>query len=431
VWPEQELPAPKLLDRVLLLLNLMPIAISAAARGCLWLLEINMAGFPFCSQARHVNWADHLRGAPESKSDELTDEERLERVKSALVERRASQFPHAGARAFTYHIAGVANMLGAWEQPFDICLGGLLHSVYSTEMFPWRLYKPVERPRLVELAGARVEHLVFMYCTCSQQELYKEVNGLSERKKSLSAGLAVRNFYTGERTVLDARQAAHLLVILAADLMEQEPFFSLHLPCACLRLAGPHLEVPPPLWLRLEETGFYELTKPRLEEIQSNAISLLRRSAKWGGKNDGAGEHMIARAAHQRLLEDAAKTAPWLYELSVEAVRLGSGKVPLETHKWCKSWGTRWSCVCGPQSALEYTSLGASIRQNLPHENVPHKASTHSLPQPRNRSKLPAARGTSPAARVRSSAVRGKTPERRETDTSEVSTSPRRTRSRA
>ena len=401
--------------------------------------------------------------------------------------------------------------------------GGLLHSVYSTEMFPWRLYKPVERPRLVELAGARVEHLVFMYCTCSQQELYKEVNGLSERKKSLSAGLAVRNFYTGERTVLDARQAAHLLVILAADLMEQEPFFSLHLPCACLRLAGPHLEVPPPLWLRLEETGrisksmirffalfcrffavvyfptkspplprapswsrltfcktrafarkkdrthslfafcffgihfvvshvrvlqetaktqdltpnavsqagFYELTKPRLEEIQSNAISLLRRSAKWGGKNDGAGEHMIARAAHQRLLEDAAKTAPWLYELSVEAVRLGSGKVPLETHKWCKSWGTRWSCVCGPRSALEYTSLGASIRQNLPHENVPHKASTHSLPQPRNRSKLPAARGTSPAARVRSSAVRGKTPERRETDTSEVSTSPRRTRSRA
>jgi len=122
VWPEQELSAPKLLDRVLLLLNLMPIAISAAARGCLWLLEINMAGFPFCSHARHVNWADHLRGAPESKSDELTDEERLERVKSALVERRASQFPHAGARAFTYHIAGVANMLGAWEQPFDICL---------------------------------------------------------------------------------------------------------------------------------------------------------------------------------------------------------------------------------------------------------------------------------------------------------------------
>lgn len=62
---------------------------------------------------------------------------------------------------------------------------------------------------------------------------------------------------TGERAVLDARQAARLLVVLAADLMEQDAFFSLHLPCACLRLASPHLQVPPPLWQRLEDSGVF------------------------------------------------------------------------------------------------------------------------------------------------------------------------------
>ena len=65
----------------------------------------------------------------------------------------------------------------------------------------------------------------------------------------------MRNFYTGDKMMLNARDAARLLVILAADLMEQDAFFSLYLPCACLRLAGPHLQVQPPLLVKLERSG--------------------------------------------------------------------------------------------------------------------------------------------------------------------------------
>ena len=66
---------------------------------------------------------------------------------------------------------------------------------------------------------------------------------------------AVRNYYTGEEEVLGTHDAARLLVILAADLIEQDPFFSMYLPCACLRLAGPHLQVEPQLLRMLEKAG--------------------------------------------------------------------------------------------------------------------------------------------------------------------------------
>jgi hypothetical protein len=65
----------------------------------------------------------------------------------------------------------------------------------------------------------------------------------------------VRNYYTGEKQVLGAEDGARLLVILAADLMEQDPFFSVYLPCACLRLAGPHLQVEPVLLRKLRLAG--------------------------------------------------------------------------------------------------------------------------------------------------------------------------------
>ena len=85
--------------------------------------------------------------------DDDDHDARLTSICQALQERKAQRFPHAGARAFTHHIVGVANLLGAWGQPVDICLAGLLHSVYSTEMFPWRLFKQSERERIRELAG--------------------------------------------------------------------------------------------------------------------------------------------------------------------------------------------------------------------------------------------------------------------------------------
>ena len=193
-------------------------------------------------------------------------------------------------------------------------MAGLLHSVYSTEMFPWMVFKPAERQQLRDLVGADVEQLVFLYCTCSQQELYRSVNQMCADGMELSSGLQVRNFYTGEKRVLAPRQAARLLIILAADLMEQDPYFSASMPCACLRLAAPHLDVPPALFARLKDAGFYKLSQAQLEELERRARSLLRRARGHLAclSSRKPSRHL---AVLEKEIEDAAQSAPWLYEL--------------------------------------------------------------------------------------------------------------------
>lgn len=237
-------------------------------------------------------------------------------------------------------------------------MAGLLHSVYSTEMFPWTIFKPSERQELRDLVGADVEQLVFLYCTCSQQELYRTVSQMSacQDGTDLSSGFRVRNFYTGEQRVLDTQQAARLLVILAADLMEQDPFFSEHMPCACLRLAAPYLDAPPPLFQRLKDAGFYEVDETRLEKMERRARTLLRRARRHAYLTR---HHRLALGNE---LTDAAQSAPWLYELRVEGARLASSSASMDTQdcvEWCRLWGTRWSTVASPCAALEYVGVDA------------------------------------------------------------------------
>ena len=123
-WPRLSPPEPTLADRLVLLLYLVPIGVSAGLRALLWVLRVNMAGLPFCSPAREVRWADNLPRAARRARGGAPEGDTLPAVMRALAERRAQRIPHAGARAFTAHITGVANLLGAWEQPWDVCLVG-------------------------------------------------------------------------------------------------------------------------------------------------------------------------------------------------------------------------------------------------------------------------------------------------------------------
>lgn len=110
LWKQQEAPASTGLDRVLLLINLPFIGICAVLRAVCWLLEINMAGLPFCSPMQSVQWQGS--GFDEEDCDYEEFQDRLPAVWRAIAERKAQRFPHAGGRAFTEHITGVANILG-------------------------------------------------------------------------------------------------------------------------------------------------------------------------------------------------------------------------------------------------------------------------------------------------------------------------------
>jgi hypothetical protein len=143
-------------------LNMVPLGLSAFVRALFWSLGIP---FSICRQTYvKSKWDDDFLTILPASSKHVESDEALKwpllipLILEELKSRNAHHFPHAGARRFTEHIVGeicsspfgflvelilskvslgVANLLKQWKQPPTICVAGLLHSIYSTEMFPW------------------------------------------------------------------------------------------------------------------------------------------------------------------------------------------------------------------------------------------------------------------------------------------------------
>ena len=242
-----ELMATCWFDTICLYMNVVPLAISASFRAFFWAF-----GIPLCywKGAKGKEWDAVAPFTIINKEGESFVS--LPDLANCLIARRIQTFPHAGGRRFTEHITGVAAILSHWNQPDYICLSGLIHSGYSTEMFPWEIFFFSERRKLSLLVGETVENLVWVYCTVSQINVYREVRRCAECGFRIPmAGFPVSNCYTGQLGFLPPRLAADLLVLLAADLCEQDPFFDLYLVGACLKLAEPYLAAKPPLIVAL------------------------------------------------------------------------------------------------------------------------------------------------------------------------------------
>ncbi|EKX41757.1 hypothetical protein GUITHDRAFT_112173 [Guillardia theta CCMP2712] len=232
-----------------------------------------------------------------------------------LVERRVYHFPHTHGRLFPDHIRGVADILQQWNQPHEICMAGLFHSCYATEMFPWKLFSLTERSRLQETLGQEVEEIVFLYCTCSQNGIYRQVKSLMRRGQDIPAEGLVTNYYTGQQCYLPHKLAAKVLVVLGADLMEQDPFFDLYLSCACLKIASRHLQETPRLVSLLDRAGFFQKNEKEVREVSKAAKKAL--SEAFSSTRSASGQDEL-----QARLTKLHRQAPWLFEGAVELSRL-------------------------------------------------------------------------------------------------------------
>ena len=138
---------------------------------------------------------------------------RAEEVIAELTRRRADLAAH-GRGSLERHLRGVHAMLGAWQQPEHVQLAGLLHSAYSTEFYGFRLFGRGERARVRELVGREAEHLVFGFCACHRDALLRTAKS-SKRK------VALPTRWRGTRLELERRELAELLVMHAANIVEQ------------------------------------------------------------------------------------------------------------------------------------------------------------------------------------------------------------------
>jgi hypothetical protein len=92
------------------------------------------------------------------------------RLTDYLVSVGADQIPHSDTR-FLSHLIGVYRDLKDWGCEEHVCLAGLFHSIYGTEMFRGFALPLAERATIRDLIGARAERLAYVNCALTRESL--------------------------------------------------------------------------------------------------------------------------------------------------------------------------------------------------------------------------------------------------------------------
>jgi hypothetical protein len=120
---------------------------------------------------------------------------------------------HSG-RTFFQHLTGVYNLLNWRGLPDYVCLAGLFHSIYGTNIFTHRAMLIGERNKVRHLIGSEAERLAYIFCSCNRPM------ALVEAAKRGSPYHVV-NRRNGEIIQLSTADMIDLLEIEAANLEDQ------------------------------------------------------------------------------------------------------------------------------------------------------------------------------------------------------------------
>jgi hypothetical protein len=114
-----------------------------------------------------------------------------DRQREFLISLDANKTRHSGRTLFD-HLKGVHDLLRDWDNPTDVCLAGLFHSIYGTKVFKHQSMS--DRGELVNMIGVKAELLVHTFAT-GDRPLFESVE--------------------------DKKLRAQLMEIEAANLLEQ------------------------------------------------------------------------------------------------------------------------------------------------------------------------------------------------------------------
>ncbi len=148
--------------------------------------------------------------------DWLAHDSELAPVLPTVLARGVGQDWHK-VGTFRHHLVGVARSLTLWQQPREVRLLGLLHSVYGNAFVDLVKFDPAsERARLRDLVGAEAEQLVFQFCIRSRVQFVRQV---------LAGAIAADGSVLLEEASgthrLEAAEVAAFIVVSMADTIEQ------------------------------------------------------------------------------------------------------------------------------------------------------------------------------------------------------------------
>jgi hypothetical protein len=91
----------------------------------------------------------------------------LDKKIEAFLRAQTDGVKHSG-RTFFEHLAGVHDLLQRYGAPGYVCLAGLFHSIYGTNIFRHQAVPISERDDVAEMIGAQAERLAFIFCSCER-----------------------------------------------------------------------------------------------------------------------------------------------------------------------------------------------------------------------------------------------------------------------
>jgi len=114
------------------------------------------------------------------------------------------------------HLRGTYGLLTGWGCERDLCLAGLYHSVYGTDVFRTVTVAPDSRGKVAAVIGDNAERLAYVYCALVRESLYDNL-------RTGGPPYAVRNRLDGSSIELDRDDYAGLVTIDLANRLEQMP----------------------------------------------------------------------------------------------------------------------------------------------------------------------------------------------------------------
>lgn len=117
------------------------------------------------------------------------------------------------AGTFKDHLLGVYRILALWDQPREVRLLGLFHSVYSNEYVDLKLFDGSgNRAELAAALGGEAERLIHIFCTMPRTRF---TQALLEMERIPEDGLTLGTLH------LSARDVAIFAIASMADISEQ------------------------------------------------------------------------------------------------------------------------------------------------------------------------------------------------------------------
>jgi hypothetical protein len=123
---------------------------------------------------------------------------------------------HAGGRSLRDHLIGTFNLLKEWGNDRDVCLAGLFHSIYGTEVYTLQSAQLSERDTIRGAIGARAEELAYYFCVCDRNNMLSNVDQAD--------AFSFHDRVADRQVPLDCGTLTALVEIAFANSLEQLPY---------------------------------------------------------------------------------------------------------------------------------------------------------------------------------------------------------------